>query len=65
MSFDTTTVDNAIITLENTSIALQKVANNPVNYNSEFAYYLDIMSNEIRAQANKLREQKFALGGLL
>lgn len=45
----------AINNLELISAALEKAANAPQNYNSEFAFHLERMSWEMHKQANELK----------
>ncbi len=59
------TIKLAISNLEIMSVALENAANDPRNYNTEFASYLDIMSYEMRRQASSLRENEYLLGGIL
>jgi hypothetical protein len=49
------TIDLAISNLEATSNALEKAANDPKNYNTLFAGYLDVISYETRRMANELK----------
>ena len=55
-------VFEAISNLEKTSNVLEKVANDPKNYNTEFAYYLEQMSSEMTRQAKFLKECQFLFG---
>ncbi len=59
------TIAEVIENLEKSSIVLEKAANNPKNYNSEFSHYLDMVSFEMRKQASELRECEYQMGGLL
>lgn len=52
----------AINNLELISNALDKVANKPENYNTEWATYLEQMSWAIHKQANELRELEYMFG---
>ena len=45
----------AISNLEKMSDSLEKIANKPENYNSEWATYLEQMSWQMHKQANELR----------
>lgn len=49
----------AINNLELISNALEKVANKPENYNTEWAVYLEQMSLSLYKQANELRELEY------
>ena len=51
----------AIDTLEYISSELDKVANSPENYNSDWAYYLEQMSWQIYKYANELRVLEYKL----
>lgn len=59
-----TTIKLAISNLEVISAALESAANNPKNYNTEFAAYLDNMSYEMRKQASSLKESEYLFGGI-
>lgn len=48
--------DEAIKNLETLAVALEKAANCPKNYNTEFAQYLENMSWEMQKNANELKE---------
>lgn len=54
----------AIRNLELVSAALDKVANKPENYNTDWAYYLEQMSWSLHKQANDLRDLEYLLGGI-
>lgn len=60
----TAKLEEAINNLENTSVILEQCANNPRNYNTDFAHYLELMSFEMRKSANEIREHRYVLGGL-
>lgn len=60
-----TLIDEAIKNLELTSQKLEAYASDPMRYNTEFAYYLDMMSFEMRKQASELRETRYLLGDLI
>lgn len=47
-------IKEAIRNLETISDALNNAANNPKNYNTDFAYYLEQMSWEMAKQAKDL-----------
>lgn len=49
-------LDIMINNLEKTSQALEKAANTPENYNTQFAFYLEQMSWEMHKHANELKE---------
>ena len=42
--------------IELMSSELSKVANTPKHYNTDFAYYLEIMSFEMKKQADNLKD---------
>lgn len=46
----------AISNLEMMSQALEKAANKPENYNTDWAYYLEQMSWQMHKHANDLKE---------
>lgn len=48
--------NEAIKNLETMSAVLEKCANKPENYNTEWAYYLEQMSWSLHKHANDLRE---------
>ncbi len=50
---------DVIKNLETMSQALEKVANSPQHYNSEYAIYLERMSWEMHKQANDIREIEY------
>lgn len=52
----------AIKNLELMSCELEKAANKPENYNTEFSYYLEQMSWSLYKHANDLRELQDLLG---
>ncbi len=52
----------AIKNLELVSAALDKAANKPENYNTDWAYYLEQMSWSLHKQANDLRDLEYLLG---
>ena len=52
----------AIQNLELMSVALEKAANDPKNYNSIFAQYLENMSWEMTKMSNDLKELKYIHG---
>ena len=54
--------DEAIKNLEIMSSTLDKVANKPENYNTEWAHYLEKMSWSLHQHANDLKELKYLLG---
>lgn len=56
------TTREAISNLELISNALDKAANKPENYNTEWSYYLEQMSWSLHKQANDLRELSEILG---
>lgn len=56
------TARDAISNLERMSEVLDKVANKPENYNTEWAYYLEQMSFSLYKQANELRDLESLLG---
>lgn len=51
--------NEAIKNLESISSALEKAANKPENYNTEWAYYLEQMSWSMHKHANELRELEY------
>lgn len=53
-----TTVDAAIKNLELMSQELEKSANDPKNYNSDFSMYLEQMSWEMFRTANELKARR-------
>ncbi len=57
-----TTIHEAIINIEKTSSALETYANDPRNYNTEYASILDVMAFEMRKQASSLKEWQYFLG---
>lgn len=52
----------AINNLEIMSQTLDKVANKPENYNTEWAYYLEQMSWQMHKHANDLRDLEYLFG---
>ena len=50
---------DVIKNLEVMSQTLEKVANSPQHYNSEYAIYLERMSWEMHKQANEIRELEY------
>lgn len=50
------TIQDAINNLDIMSSVLEKVANKPENYNTEWAYYLEQMSWSLYKHANELRD---------
>lgn len=54
--------DEAIKNLETLAVALEKAANCPKNYNTEFAQYLENMSWEMQKNANELRQMSNIFG---
>lgn len=52
----------AINNLEIMSTALEKAANKPENYNTEWAFYLEQMSWQMHKQANELRDIEYMFG---
>jgi hypothetical protein len=54
--------EEAIKNLETLAVALEKAANCPKNYNTEFAQYLENMSWEMQKNANQLREISHLFG---
>lgn len=50
------TIQDAINNLDKMSSVLEKVANKPENYNTEWAYYLEQMSWSLYKHANELRD---------
>lgn len=52
----------AISNLELMSDALEKAANNPENYNTDWAHYLEQMSWSLHKHANELREIEYLFG---
>lgn len=52
----------AINNLELMSQALDKAANKPENYNTEWAYYLEQMSWSMHKHANELRDIEYLFG---
>lgn len=50
------TIQDAINNLDKMSSVLEKVANKPENYNTEWAYYLEQMSWSLYRHANELRD---------
>lgn len=53
------TIQDAISNLDKMSQALDKVANKPENYNSDWAYYLEQMSWSLHKHANELRDLEY------
>lgn len=51
----------AITNLEQVSLALEKAANKPENYNTDWAYYLEQMSWQMQKQASELRTIEYLL----
>ena len=49
----------AINNLEKMSVALEKVANEPENYNTEWAFYLEQMSWSLHKHAIELRDLSY------
>jgi hypothetical protein len=49
----------AIRNLDLMSVALEKVANKPENYNTDWAYYLEQMSWSLYKHANELRDLEY------
>lgn len=60
--YQDTTIEETIQNLEKASEFLQSYANNPKIYNTEYAYYIDIMAYDVRRQANDLKECRFMHG---
>ncbi|MEK6883823.1 MAG: hypothetical protein AABY22_29610 [Nanoarchaeota archaeon] len=56
MNFDKQTINLAIKNLELTGKALEKAANNPKIYNTDYAYYLEQISYATYCQANELKQ---------
>lgn len=54
--------NEAINNLELMSKTLEKVANKPENYNTDWAYYLEQMSWSLHKQASELRELEYLFG---
>lgn len=54
--------EEAINNLEKIAEALEKAANCPKNYNTEFAQYLENMSWEMQRSANALKEISHLFG---
>lgn len=52
------TIETAINNLEMMSDALEKAANNPKHYNTDFSYYLEQLSWEMHKNARELKERK-------
>ena len=52
----------AIQNLEIMSAALEKAANDPKNYNSPYAQYLEVMSWEMHKHAKELEEMNYLYG---
>ncbi len=52
----------AISNLELIGKALEKAANKPENYNSDWACYLEQMSCQMHKQANELRDIEYMFG---
>ena len=52
----------AIENLQLLSQELERAANSPKVYNTEFAYYLELMSFEMHKQANELKEMAYLFG---
>jgi len=52
----------AISNLELMSQALEKAANEPKNYNTDWAYYLEQMSWQMHKHANDLRDLESMFG---
>ena len=53
---------DAIKNLESISEALEKAANKPENYNTEWSHYLEQMSWQMHKHANELRDLEYLLG---
>ncbi len=58
MNFDKKIINLAIKNLEITSKVLEKAANNPKIYNTDYAYYLEQISYATYCQANKLKQEE-------
>jgi len=52
----------AINNLEIISQVLEREANKPKNYNTDWGYYLEQMSWQMYKQANELRDLEYMLG---
>lgn len=62
MNKEFNTINDAISNLEKTSEVLAEWADNPKNYNSEFAHILCMISLEMRNQASTLKEANYIYG---
>jgi hypothetical protein len=56
-------MNEAIKNLQVVSEALEKAANKPENYNTDYARYLEIMSWEMHKQSNELKTLNRLYGG--
>jgi chaperonin cofactor prefoldin len=55
-------IDEAIANIASTSEALDKICNDPKNYNSYGSQLLEQMSWELHKQANDLKELQYTYG---
>lgn len=55
-------INESIKNLELTSQILERSANKPENYNTDYAQYLEILSWEMHKHANDLKELQYLYG---
>lgn len=59
-----TTINEVISNIEKTSLALEKMANCPSNYNMEGSDFLAKVSQQMYKYASSLKEHDYLFGGL-
>lgn len=52
----------AVKNLDLMSSALEKVANKPENYNTEWAFYLEQMSWQMHKMSNEIKDMEYLFG---
>lgn len=52
----------AVRNLDLMSNALEKVANKPENYNTEWAFYLEQMSWQMHKMSNEIKDMEYLFG---
>ena len=57
-------ISQSVSNLELLSRELEKAANNPKNYNTEFGYYLEQFSFDLHRNAQELKNRNYIYGGL-
>lgn len=58
-----TTIQDTVQLMKRTSEQFEKAANDPRNYNTEFAYYLEQISHDIYKDAKRVEEFGYLFGG--